>query len=139
VRTDHSFLSIEGIGTSHESPGRIYSLLMKERREASATYPDLSTVLRLNDPSQAEDKLRNDSLDSIDPVVDHLMNSRAFRVVIKGFIVAVLVLGMAVFASGEIVGSDIRLVVLGYGGFPVFFAFVPLATAMAFICSHRLR
>jgi hypothetical protein len=37
-----------GIETNRERRGAIYSLVMKERHDANATYTDLSTVLRVN-------------------------------------------------------------------------------------------
>lgn len=137
--TDHSRLRIKGIDTSQESPGRIYSLLMKERCEANASHSNLSMVLRLNNPSQAEDKLHNDLPGSTDPVIDHLMGSRAFRLVIKVLFGAVLCLGLIFFFLGEVGGSLARLYILGLGGIPCFFALVPFLTAVAIVCSRRLR
>ena len=137
--TDRSCFPIQGIETSHESTGRLYSLLLKERRQANASHADLSMVLRLNNPSRAEDKLHNDSPDSIDPVIEHLMGSRAFRLVIKIFFGAVLFLGLSFFYMGQYGGSEIRLTVLGYGGFPCFLILVPFTTAVAIVCSRRLR
>ena len=137
--TDRSCFPIQGIETSHESTGRLYSLLLKERRQANASHADLSMVLRLNNPSRAEDKLHNDSPDSIDPVIEHLMGSRAFRLVIKIFFGAVLFLGLSFFYMGQYGGSEIRLTVLGYDGFPCFLILVPFTTAVAIVCSRRLR
>lgn len=137
--TDRSCFPIQGIETSHESTGRLYSLLLKERRQANASHADLSMVLRLNNPSRAEDKLHNDSPDSIDPVIEHLMGSRAFRLVIKIFFGMVLFLGITFFFMGEDGGSETRLLVLGYGGVPCFLILVPFTTAVAIVCSRRLR
>jgi hypothetical protein len=64
--------------------------MKKESCDADATYADLSTVLRHNDPSEAEKKRQSDTLGSTDPVVDHLMRSKALKAVFWGFIAAVL-------------------------------------------------
>jgi hypothetical protein len=70
----------QGMETRRESSGAIYSLVMKERRDENTTYTDLSSVLRLNNPSQAENKQQNDSLGAIDPVIDHLMGSKSVQI-----------------------------------------------------------
>lgn len=66
---------------------------MKERRTAKDRNTDLrlSTILLLNEPSLAENKLGHNT---IDPVIDHLMDTVDFRASIGGLFAYVLILGM---------------------------------------------
>jgi hypothetical protein len=114
-----------------------------EARTPDTAYTDcrLSTVLRLNNPSQAEDKLRNDSIDSVDPVINHLMGSRAVKCVIWSLVVIVLLMGVAavvVLALWEYADGLARASVMSIG-IPILLGFVPAATAVAMLCSRRLR
>jgi hypothetical protein len=128
------------LNTSREKPGRIYSLLIKEARTPDATYTDLSTVLRLNDPSQAENKLRNDSIDSIDPVIDHLMSSKAFKLVVWSFVLGVLALGIPWTITLGASGGDSPSRMMGLElGVPSFIPFNVVTSAVAMVCSRRLR
>ena len=133
----------QGMETRRESSGAIYSLVMKERRDENTTYTDLSSVLRLNNPSQAENKQQNDSLGSIDPVIDHLMGSKAFKFVIWGSMGGVLALGLAVVVVVTFFGRDDGLEILRWRllmvGIPAFVGYVPVMTAIAMLCSRRLR
>lgn len=118
---------------------------MKGRRDANTTYTDLSTVLRRNNPSQAEKKRQNDSFGSVDPVVDHLMGSKALMIVIWGSVASVLSLGLAVMAMAALFGRSQNLKPGGVRatiimlGVPAVLAYVPVATAIAMLCSRRLR
>jgi hypothetical protein len=129
-----------GIETNRERRGAIYSLVMKERHDANATYTDLSTVLRVNDPSEAEHKRQSDTLGSTDPVIEHLMSFKAFKAVVWSFIAAVTILGLSIIAHGIFgnLGSTARVGVLLYGG-PGFVLSVLLSTAIAMMSSRRLR
>lgn len=119
-------------------------MLAKEARAPNVTYADsrLSTVLRLNDPSQAENKLQNDSFDSIDPVIDHLMGSRAVKCVIWSLIVIVLLVGLAVVVVSSLwmlpefglARAGVMIICI-----PFLLGYVPAATAIAMLCSRRLR
>jgi hypothetical protein len=136
-------LSKEDANTSREKPGKIYSLLVKEARTSDATHTDLSTVLRLNSPSQAENKLRDDSIDStdsIDPMIDHLMGSKAFRVVNWISIVCVLLLGLFWTIGGAALGGEgpTREMALAVG-IPMIFCSTLFAAAVAMMCSRSLR
>jgi hypothetical protein len=133
----------QGIETHRERSGAIYSLVMKEHRNRNTTYTDLSTVLRLNNPSQAENKRQNDSLDLVDPVIDHLMRSRALRSLIWGFIVGVLSLGLGIMVVVSFSGfkqepGPVRVTILMIG-VPCLLGYVPMFTAVAMLCSRRLR
>jgi hypothetical protein len=125
-----------GIETHRISSGAIYSLMMRQRRDGKTTYTDLSTVLRLNDPSEAKHKIQNDTYGSTDPVIEHLMSSKAFKAVVWTFIVAVLVLGGGIMAVGADVGIQYRAVYLAG---PAIVGSVLISTAIAMMCSRRLR
>jgi hypothetical protein len=115
-------------------------LLIKEARTPDATFTDLSTVLRLNDPSQAENKLRNDSIDSIDPVIDHLMSSKAFKLVVWSFVLGVLALGIPWTITLGASGGDSPSRMMGLElGVPSFIPFNVVTSAVAMVCSRRLR
>jgi hypothetical protein len=133
----------QGMETRRESSGAIYSLVMKERRDENTTYTDLSSVLRLNNPSQAENKQQNDSLGAIDPVIDHLMGSKAFKFVIWGSMGGVLALGLAVMVVLTFFARHDKLEILRgiilTAGIPAFVGYVPVITAAAMLCSRRLR
>jgi hypothetical protein len=81
--------------------------MKKESRNVNATYTDLSTVLRLNGPSQAEKKRQSDALGSDDPVIEHLMRSKALKAVFLGLIAAVLGWGIAIIVLVEMGGPSI--------------------------------
>jgi hypothetical protein len=135
------FSGIEDVNTGHENPGRIYSLLVKEARAPDATNTDLSTLLRLNNPSQAENKLRNSSIGSNDPVIDHLMDSKAFKLVHWGFIVCVLVLAIPwtlSIGNTDTGAGPSRLLGLQFG-LVVIIPFNVVTAAVAMACSRRLR
>jgi hypothetical protein len=54
----------------------------------------LSTVLHINAPSDAANKLQKNPDDSIDPIIDHLTRSRPFRNIIRGLVLLVLCYGV---------------------------------------------
>ena len=91
--------------------------------------------------------MNNDLDDSHDPIVDHLMQSHAFKVVIWSFIMALTAVGLAVISLNALATSDdnfeaespdYRLTVLRYGGGPLA-ACVPVAAMLALPFSRRLR
>jgi hypothetical protein len=113
--------------------------MKKESCDADATYADLSTVLRHNDPSEAEKKRQSDTLGSTDPVVDHLMRSKALKAVFWGFIGAVLGWGIAIVVLVGIRDGRGRTELLRIAGAPCLAAWVPATTLFAMMCSRRLR
>lgn len=127
------------MGPSRESSSAIFSLMMGEHRKAHTTHADLSTVLRLNDPSRSENKRHDGSPDSVDPVIDHLMGSRALKIVVRIFLGAVLFLGLAIISISAVDGSEVRTVFLQNGGGPGLAACVPFMMVIAMVCSRRLR
>jgi hypothetical protein len=128
-----------GIETHRESSSAIYSLMMRQRCGGNTTYTDLSTALRLNDPSEAKHKRQNDTYGSADPVIEHLMSSKAFKAVVWSLILAVLALGAAITAVGAWRGTQWRATYLVYMGGPAILGSVLLSTAIAMMCSRRLR
>ena len=82
----------------------------------------------------------NDSANSHDPIVDHLMSSRAFRGVVWCFFVAVMCVGLAVVFTNLGTGhGDVRSTILLLVGLPVFVILVPLTTLFVMPFSRRLE
>jgi hypothetical protein len=139
LRADPLFSHDQGLENSRGSSGAIYSLMKKESRNVNATYTDLSTVLRLNGPSQAEKKRQSDALGSDDPVIEHLMRSKALKAVFLGLIAAVLGWGIAIIVLVEMGGAQYRTDLLAFAGAPCLGAWVPATALFAMMCSRRLR
>lgn len=114
-------------------------------RPKNPVYPDLTSVLQANDPSRAEAKMNNHAKNSCDPIVDHVMRSRAFKLVVWSFITALCAVGIAVISlnakatrNRNVEFPDYRLVVLKYAGGPLV-ACVPVTAALVLPFSRRLR
>jgi hypothetical protein len=124
-----------------EKPGAIYSLMMNGTLQSrKANFPDLTTALRLNEPSDPKHKMLTDSASSHDPIVDHLMSSRAFRGVVWGFFAAVVCIGLVVvFVNLGVGEGDLRALVLLVGALPIFVFLVPVATLLVMPFSRRLK
>lgn len=127
--------------TKRESPEAIYSLMASElHRPRENMYPDLTSALRLNGPSKSNNKLENDRAGSYDPIVDHVMRSRAFKSVVWTFFVGLATIGFTTVLLNIVYqGFEMRAVILKYGGAPGLFACVPLMTVFVLPCSRRLR
>jgi hypothetical protein len=89
--------------------------------------------------------MRNHAKDSYDPIVDHVMRSRAFKLVVWSFVAALCVVGLAVVSlNGKATRDwrmefpDNRIEVLKYAGGPLV-ACVPVMTALVLPFSRRLR
>lgn len=104
-------------------------------RPRTAAYPNLTSALRSNEPSRFEDKIQNDRDHSHDPIVDHVMRSRAFKAVIWSFSAMLFTIGLVITG----LGPDTRMTVLQYGGAAVIFFWVPFMTLFVLPCSRRLR
>ena len=107
-------------------------------------YPNLSSALRLNDPSDSEHKIQNDAASSCDPIVDHLMGSRAFKCVVWFFFAALLGVGLTVVVMNMEFArygfyNDYRVGILLYGGMPAIVSIVPFITMVVLPFSRRLK
>jgi len=132
--------SVQGTDTNVKRPEAIYSLLSSGlHRPRRDTHPDLISALRFNEPSKPDDKLQNDSASSYDPIVDHLMSSRAFKTVVWGFFAVLAGIGLVVVVGNVIARGDFRFAVLTYGGLPAVVACVPLFATFVLPFSRRLR
>ena len=128
-------------GKKTERPGAIYSLMTSRVPQTSRVkHPDLASALCLNEPSNFEHKLQNDSTSSSDPIVDHLMSSYAFKCVVWFFCVALMAVGLTVIVMNMIdLGYDYRVAILLYVGAPVILGIVPVITMCVLPFSRRLR
>lgn len=104
-------------------------------RPSTTIHPDLASALRSNQPSRFQDKLQNDEANSHDPIVDHVIRSRAFKAVTWSFSAAVFGIGLAIVG----LGPETRIMVLQYGGAAAIFFWVPIVTLFVLPCSRRLR
>ena len=116
-------------------------------RAQRPVYPDLTSALQANHPSKSEAKVQNHSKNSYDPIVDHVMRSRAFKVVVWSFIMALCAVGIAVVTLNAMTlkiymyvleQPDKRLFVLRQAGGPLI-ACVPVMTALILPFSRRLK
>jgi heme/copper-type cytochrome/quinol oxidase subunit 1 len=99
----------------------------------------LKSALCSNEPSTPHDKLQNDDATSYDPIVDHLMSSHAFRVVIWFLFVTLVAIGLTI-VSVTIAARDVayRSVVLQFGGYPIALI-CPFMAMVVLPFSRRLR
>ena len=134
--TDH----LPGVNkTAIERPGAIYSLATTGLlRPSRILYDDLKSALRLNEPSKADHKLDTGAKTPSDPIIDHLMSSKALRGVIRSFVVVLLLLGVAIMIMAAMGGGGTRLDVLQFGG-PLVGCYVPVALLLIMPFSQRSR
>ena len=142
----HSMLRADFLPESEEkpkTPNAIYSLVRDGLHlPKNPSYRDLTCVLLVNKPSKSEDKMQNDQPTSCDPVIDHLISSRAFSGVIWSFFVVLVGVGLTIVAlsSGSENGDDsVRWFILTYGGLPGVALAVPLTALFSLPFSRRLR
>lgn len=107
-------------------------------------YSNLASALSLNEPSNFEHKLQNDSASSSDPIVDHLMSSHVFKSVVWFFCAVLVGVGLTVVVmnmsrAGFGYNEDSRAGILLFVGLPVALCIVPLITMCALPFSRRLR
>lgn len=117
------------------------SSIPQERR---VEYPDLASALRLNEPSDFKHKLQSDSASSCDPILDHLMGSYAFQIVVWFFFAALMgigltVVGMNMTYAGMGAYADYRTGILLIPGTPVMVCVVPGITMFVLPFSRRLK
>jgi hypothetical protein len=126
--------------TKTERPEAIYSLMTGGlHRPKKQTYPHLESALRYSEPSTSHDKMQNDSPDSHDPIVDHLMSSHAFKSIIWIFFLVLLAIHWAIVVLNIIDQVvDWRGVILMYGAGPII-GFVPVIAVFVLLYSRRLR
>lgn len=109
-----------------------------ERQESLlANRPNLTSVAVSNEPSRFENKLNNDLPTSVDPVLEHLICSRAFKVVTWSVLYLLITLGIVVMGGSGTLSA--RVYILLYGGEAALVVFVPLVARIAVACSKRLR
>lgn len=125
--------------TTPARPAMIYSLWATDRRKSRAARLNLTSVLRREEPSRAEAKVRNDLPDSFDPVIDHIMGSCAFKIMIWSLLVAVTAVGLSVLGMAGAAGGNVRYQVLLSEGVPVVVAFLPVVAMFAVSLSRDLR
>ena len=125
-------------------PEAIYTLLATELATPPPTsYPNLQSALRLNDPSTFESKLPTQTRASHDPIIDHLMTSKAFVATVWFLLAAISSVGLAVIAMLPFVyalsGPTVRSIILMFGGAPLLVSGVPLMLLFVLPFSKKLR
>ena len=122
-----------------EERNELYKLIAEERYRASQTvFPDLSSALLMNEPSHWSDKMNLDSSGVRDPVVDHLMSSKAFKWVIWS--VPVMLLGVGVPIAAVMFTFPLaRVVVMANGGGIAMVLLTPTVACVASFFRKRLR
>lgn len=104
-------------------------------RPRNIVYPDLTTALKLTGPSRTKDKLQNDKPGSHDPIIDHLMSSRAFKVVMWSFLLGVMTFGSTI----TIINPRLRASFVMSLGWRLLGLVVPGMTLLVLPFSRRLR
>lgn len=100
---------------------------------------NLTSVLADNEPSDFEKKCNDDPANAVDSIVDHLMQSRAFKAIFWSFFLIICFDGLAVITVSGLGGPRWRIYALAFGGGPVLLGWVPFATICALLFSHSLR
>lgn len=121
------------------------------RRTPETQYRNLASALRLNELASVSRKMRYDDLAQPDPIITHLVHSKAFQFVVWTFVAAITGIGLAVviLASGAAnkaaaqQAEDGPIVVryhfLMDKGLPVLIACVPVASVLVLLWSRRLQ
>lgn len=132
-----------------QKPEATYSAVTNGAPQTSKDkYDDLTSALRLNNPSRSEHKMPNDSTASHDPILDHVISSHAFKCVVWCFLAALIGVGLAVLIMNNLVLSkgeymyeypDYRSTILLKGGLPAFLGIIPIALMCVLPFSRRLR
>lgn len=127
----------EGAPDTRERQGAIFSLAARDlRKSGTPAHEDLSSILRLNKPSQYKLKLACHANGSVDPVIDYMMSSKIFRAAIWIFLSAMMALELtSVTLSFMDQGRMLGLVGVG----PVCFLTLPVWLLCAMPCSRRLK
>lgn len=108
--------------------------------QGTILYDDLTSLLKSKTPSDPQEKVYGDHQNSADPMLNHLMLSKAVKVVIWSLLLVIVVLGLAVFVVvGLRFGNISRAIILTYGGIAGLFVWVPLVAMVAVAFSKRLQ